>query len=76
MTGDSGYTKHAGYKFWHIFAEQALERFGATHEAEQAIWEMGLVRYRGDVAKFLQEMENLNIQARVTGIARRKMIED
>jgi len=53
-----------------------LERFGATHEAEQAIREMGLVRYRGEIAKFLQEMENLNIRAGVTGIARRKMIED
>jgi len=37
---------------------------------------MGLVNYRGDIAKFLMEMENLNIHPRVTGIARRKMIED
>ena len=37
---------------------------------------MGSVKYHGDVAKLLMEMENLNIQARVTGIAWRKMIED
>jgi len=37
---------------------------------------MGSVKYRGDVAKFLMEIENLNIHARVTGIARRKVIED
>jgi len=37
---------------------------------------MGSVKYRGDVAKFLIEMENLNIHARVTRIAWRKMIED
>jgi len=37
---------------------------------------MGSVKYRGDVAKFLTEMENLNIHARVAGIAGRKMIED
>jgi len=37
---------------------------------------MGLVKDRGDVAKFLMEMANLNIHARVTGIAWRKMIED
>ena len=37
---------------------------------------MGSVKYRDDVAKFLMEMENLNIHARVTGIAWRKMIED
>jgi len=37
---------------------------------------MGSVKYRGDVAKFLMEMENLNIHARVSGTAWRKMIED
>jgi len=37
---------------------------------------MGSVKYRGDVAKFLMEMQNLNIHARVTGIAWRKTIED
>jgi len=37
---------------------------------------MGSVKYRGDVAKLLMEMENLNIHARVTGIAWRKMIEE
>jgi len=35
---------------------------------------MGSVKYRGDITKFLMEMENLNIDARVTGIAWRKMI--
>jgi len=37
---------------------------------------MGSVKYGGDVTKFLMEMENLNIHARVTGIAWRQMIED
>jgi len=37
---------------------------------------MGLVRYRGDIAKFLLEMENLNIHARVIWIAWMKMIEN
>jgi len=37
---------------------------------------MGSVKYRSDVAKFLMEMENLNVHERVTGIAWRKMIED
>jgi len=23
MTRELGYTKHTGYKFWHVFAEQA-----------------------------------------------------
>jgi len=37
---------------------------------------MGSVKYRGDVTKFWTKIENLNIHARVTGIAWRKMIED
>jgi len=76
MTGEIGYTRQEGYEFWHIFAEQALQRFGPTHEAEKSRREMGSVKYRDDVAKFLMEMENLNINARVPGIAWRKMIEE
>jgi len=76
MTGEIGYTRQEGSEFWHVFAEQALRRFGPTHEAEKSLREMGSVKYRGDVAKLLMEMENLNIHARVTGIAWRTMIED
>jgi len=60
----------------HIFGEQALGRFGPTHEAEKSLKEMGSVKYHADVAKFLMEMENLNIHGRVTGLAWRKMMED
>ena len=76
MTGEIGYTRQGGYEFWHVFAEQALRRFGPTHEAEKSLREIGMVKYRGDDAKFLMGMEILNIHARVTGIATRKMIED
>jgi len=76
ITGEIGYTRQEGYEFWHVFAQQALRRFGPTDEAEKSLREMGSVKYRGDVAKFLMEMENLNIHARVTGISWRKMIED
>ena len=37
---------------------------------------MAFVKYRGDITKFLPEIENLNIHVRVNGIAWRKMIED
>ena len=57
-------------------AEQALPHFGPTHQAEKSLREMGSVKYRGDVAQFLMEMENLSIHARVTRIAGRKMFED
>jgi len=76
MTREIGYTRQEGYEFSHVFAGQVLQRFGPTHEAEKSLREMGLVKYRGDVAKFLMQRENLNIHARVTGIAWRKMIED
>jgi len=76
MTREIGYTRQEGYEFWHVFAQQVLRRFEPTHEAEKSLREMGSVKYLGDVAKFLMEMANLNIHARVTGIAGRKMIED
>jgi len=34
MMGEIGYTRQEGYEFWHVCAEQALRRFGPTHEAE------------------------------------------
>jgi len=76
MTGEMGYTRQGGYEFGHAFGEQDLRRFGPTHEVEKSLREMGSVKYRGDVAKFLMEMANLNIHATVTGIAWRKMIEE
>jgi len=76
MTGEIGYTRQEGYELFHVFAEQARRRFGPTHEAEKSLREMGSVKYRSDVAKFLIKVENLNIHARVTGIAWRKLIED
>jgi len=75
MTGETGYTRKERYEFWHVFAEQPLRRFGPTHEAEKSLKEIGLVKYHCDVAKFVMELENLNIDARVTGIAWGKMIE-
>jgi len=75
MSGEIGYTRQEGYEFWQVFAEHALRHFGPTHEAEKSQREMRLVKYRGNVAKFLMEMENLHIHERVTRIAWRKMIE-
>ena len=58
MNGEIGYRRQEGYKFWHVFAEQALRCFRPTHEEEKSLREMGSVKYRGDVAKFWMEMEN------------------
>ena len=76
MTGELGFTRQVGYEFWHVFAEQAVRRFGPTDEAEKSITQMGFVNYHSNIAKFLVEMKKLNIYARVTRIAWRKMIED
>jgi len=76
MTGEIGYTRQERYEFWHVFAEEALRRFGPTHEAEKSPREMGCVKYRRDVAKFMIDMEKLNIHARVIGLAWRTMIEE
>jgi len=48
---------------------------GHTHEAEQFPREISFVKYNGEIAKFLLEMKNLNIYARVSWIAWREMIE-
>jgi len=76
MTGELGYTRQARYEHSHIVAEQAVRRFGPTHEADKFLTQMGFLKYHRDIAKFLAEMENLNIHARVTRIVWRKMIED
>jgi len=69
MTGAIGYTRQEGYEFWHVFAEQALRPLGLIHEVEKSLREMKWVEYRGDVAKYLMDMENLNMHARLTRIA-------
>jgi len=53
MTGEIGDTRQEGYEFWHVCAEQAPRRFRPTHEAGKFLREMGSVKHRGDVAKFL-----------------------
>jgi len=47
MSGEFGYTKQEECEFLPVFAEQALRRFGPTHEAENFLREMGSVKYRG-----------------------------
>jgi len=40
MTGETGYTRQEGYEFCHVFADQALRRFGPIHEVEKSLREM------------------------------------
>jgi len=75
MTGELGFQKQEGYEYWHIFKAQVILRFTVSHEAERALRRMELVKYQWDIEKYLLELENLNIQAQVTGIAWRYMVE-
>jgi len=75
MTGELGFQKQEGYEYWHIFKAQVILRFTVSHEAERALRRMELIKYQGDIEKYLLELENLNIQAEVTGIAWRYMVE-
>jgi len=76
MTGELGHIRQEGYKLWDVFAEQAIGRFGTTHEEEKALRAMFKVRYKNDINQFLLEFENWNVKAKVTGIAFRKLIRD
>jgi len=69
MTGELGFQKQEGYEYWDIFKAQGILRLTVSHEAERALRRMELVKYQGDMEKYLPELENLNIRAQVTGIA-------
>ena len=72
MTGELGFVKEESYRFRRTFAKQAIRRFRPTHEAEKALHKMSAVRYQGHIAKFVLEMENLNIHAKMSEVAWRK----
>jgi len=76
MTGELGHIRQAGYELSDVFAEQAIRRFGPTHEEEKALREMLKVRYNNDINQFLLQFENWNVKAKVGGIAFRKLIRD
>ena len=57
MTGELGHTRQEGYELWDLFAEQAIRRFGRTHEEENALREMLEVRYKNDINQFLLQFE-------------------
>jgi len=75
ITGELGFQKQEGYEYWHIFKAQVILRFTVSHEVERALRRMELVKYQGDIEKYLLDLENHNIQAQVTGIAWRYMVK-
>jgi len=76
MTGELGHIRQDSYELWDVFAEQAIRRFGPTHEKEKALREMFKVRYKNDINQCLLAFENWNVKAKVTGITFTKLIRD
>jgi len=76
MTGQFGNIRQEGYELCDVFAEQAIRRFGPTHEEEKAPRGILKVRYKNDINQYVLEFENWNVKAKVTGIAFRKLIRD
>jgi len=55
MTGELGHLRQEGYELWDVFAEQAIRRFGPTHEEEKALREILKVQYKNNINQFLLE---------------------
>jgi len=44
MTDELCHIRQDGYQLWDVFAEQAVPRFGPTHEEQKALQEMFKIR--------------------------------
>ena len=75
MTGEFGFPKHDGYDLSINFKAQLHDKFSIMHRAQRALRDMEKVQYEGDIEKYLLTLENLNIDAEMTGVAWRHMIE-
>jgi len=75
MTGELGHLKIEGYEFWKAFRGQWILRFALTHEGERSLARMTKVTYKGNIDRYLLEMENHNTQVGMSGVAWRQMVE-
>ena len=75
MTGEFGFPRSDGYDLWENFKNQIQEKFSILHRAQRALRDMEKVRYEGDIEKYLLTLENLNIDAEMSRVAWRNMIE-
>ena len=76
ITGEFGFPRRDGYDRWENFKNQIREIFSILHRAQRALRDMEKVRYEGDIEKYLLTLENLNIDAEMSGVAWRNMIEN
>ena len=74
MTGELGHLIVEGYEYWETFRNECINRFALTHEGERALAAMEKVRYKGDIDRYLLEMENHNTHVGLSGVALRQML--
>ena len=75
MTEEFGYPRSDGYDLWENLKNPIQEKFSILHRAQRALRDMEKVMYEGDIEKYLLTSENLNIDAEMSGVAWRNMIE-
>jgi len=75
MTGELGHLKIVGYEFWEAFRGQCILRFALTLEGERSLALMTKVTYKGNMDRYLLEMENHNTHVGMSGVAWRQMVE-
>ena len=75
MTGEFGFPRSDGYDLWENFKNQIQGKFSVLHRAQRALRDMEKVRSKGDIEKYLLTLENLNIDAEMSGVAWRDMIQ-
>ncbi|KAG0122977.1 hypothetical protein HOY82DRAFT_619747 [Tuber indicum] len=75
MTGEMGYPPQLEFQHWDNFRAKIISRFSPLAQDRQALRTMKKIEYLGDVQKDITELQDLNIKARVTGVAWREMVE-
>jgi len=75
MTGELGHLKIEGYEFWEAFRGQCILRFALTYEGERSLALMTKVTYKGNIERYLLEMENQNTHVGMSGVTWRQMVE-
>ena len=75
ITGELGHLRIEGYKFREAFRGQCILRFALTHEGERSLALMTKVTYKGNIDRYLVEMENHNTHVGMSGVAWRQRVE-
>ena len=75
MTGEFGFPRSDRYDLWENFKKHIQEKFSVLHRAQTGLRDMEKVRYERDIEKYPLSLENLNIDAEMSGVAWGNMIE-